>query len=291
MTPTPLSEAVRDGTRRHIVPLSGGKDSTALAVYMIQNHSDLPLEFIFTDTGAELPETYRYLNRFEAIFGVEINRLTALDLPELRVRSKGGRRSPFDVLLNEVYSGFLPNPQARWCTRMLKIKPFEHFVGGEEAYSYIGIRDDENREGFRGAPKRAAPEQAPEQAPARRAKPVAISDKGNILPVYPLKDIGFGIDDVRDLLQASGLGLPPYYEWRSRSGCFFCFYQQIGEWQGLKERHPELFDAAKTYERVKANGRRFTWTQTRSLEELEAIEERHSAPVGEPEDGCAICHL
>lgn len=287
MTPTPLSDAVQDSTRRHIIPLSGGKDSTALAVYMIQNHGGLPLEFVFTDTGAELPETYRYLKRFEAIFGVEINRLTALDLPELRVRSKGGRRSPFDVLLNEVYSGFLPNPQARWCTRMLKIKPFEHFVGGEDAYSYIGIRDDENREGFRGTPKRAAPG----QAPARRAKPVAISDKGNILPVYPLKDIGFGIDDVRGLLQASGLGLPPYYEWRSRSGCYFCFYQQIGEWQGLKERHPELFDAAKTYERVKANGKRFTWTQTRSLEELEAIEERHSAPVGEPEDGCAICHL
>ena len=114
MTPTSLSDAVQDRSRRHIIPLSGGKDSTALAVYMLERHGDLPLEFVFTDTGAELPETYSYLRRFEAIFGVEINRLTALDLPELQVRSKGGRRSPFDVLLNEVYSGFLPNPQARW---------------------------------------------------------------------------------------------------------------------------------------------------------------------------------
>ncbi|PCH74170.1 MAG: phosphoadenosine phosphosulfate reductase [Rhodobacteraceae bacterium] len=267
--------------------MSGGKDSTALAVYMIENHGDLPLEFIFTDTGAELPETYSYLKRFEAIFGVKINRVTALDLPELKVRSKGGRRSPFDVLLNEVYSGFLPTPQARWCTRMLKIKPFEYFVGGDQAYSYIGIRADENREGFRG-------EENPTDSSGEntsKSKPVVISDKSNILPVYPLKDIGFGIDDVRDLLFDSGLGLPPYYDWRSRSGCYFCFYQQIGEWQGLKERHPELFDAAKTYEEVKANGRRFTWTQTRSLEELEAIKERHETPIGEPEDGCAICHL
>jgi hypothetical protein len=99
------------------------------------------------------------------------------------------------------------------------------------------------------------------------------------------------LQDVRDLLLNSGLGLPPYYDWRSRSGCYFCFYQQIGEWQGLKERHPELFEAAKTYEKVKENGRRFTWTQSRSLEELEMIEERHEAPGGEPEDGCAICHL
>ncbi len=291
MTPTNLSDAVQDRSRRHIIPLSGGKDSTALAVYMLERHGDLPLEFVFTDTGAELPETYSYLRRFEAIFGVEINRLTALDLPELQVRSKGGRRSPFDVLLNEVYSGFLPNPQARWCTRMLKIKPFEHFVGGDDAYSYIGIRADENREGFRGAGARPAQEVDNAQAEPGRAKPVVLSNRNNILPVYPLKDIGFGLDDVRDLLLGSGLGLPPYYDWRSRSGCYFCFYQQVGEWQGLKERHPELFEAAKTYEAVKANGRRFTWSQTRSLEELEKLRERYATPIGEPEDGCAICHL
>ena len=323
MTPTRLQDAVQDRTRRHVVPLSGGKDSTALAVYMIEAHGDLPLEFVFTDTGAELPETYRYLKRFESIFGVELNRLTALDLPELKVRSKGGRRSPFDVVLNEVYSGFLPNPQARWCTRMLKIKPFEYFVGDDEAYSYIGIRADENREGFRGSSKRPSFD----DANTARSKAVVISDKRaavalrnikpfeyfvgddeaysyigiradenregfrGIRPVYPLKDIGFGLDDVRELLMDSGLGLPPYYEWRSRSGCYFCFFQQIGEWQGLKERHPDLFESAKTYEKFTANGRRFTWTQTRSLEEIEAIEERHQAPAGDPEDGCAICHL
>ena len=287
MTPTSLQDAVHDRSRRHIIPLSGGKDSTAVAVYMLEHHGDLPLEFVFTDTGAELPETYSYLRRFEAIFDVEINRLTALDLPELKVRSKGGRRSPFDVLLNEVYSGFLPNPQARWCTRMLKIKPFEHFVGDDDAFSYIGIRADENREGFRSGGQ-AEPKEGVESS---RAKPVVLSNRNNILPVYPLKDIGLGIDDVRDLLLGSGLGLPPYYDWRSRSGCYFCFYQQVGEWQGLKERHPDLFEAAKTYETEKANGRRFTWSQTRSLEELEALKERYESPTGEPEDGCAICHL
>ncbi|QUS37106.1 phosphoadenosine phosphosulfate reductase family protein [Falsirhodobacter algicola] len=291
MTPTSLSDAVQDRSRRHIIPLSGGKDSTALAVYMLEHHGDLPLEFVFTDTGAELPETYSYLRRFEAIFGVQVNRLTALDLPELQVRSKAGRRSPFDVLLNEVYSGFLPNPQARWCTRMLKIKPFEHFVGGDEAYSYIGIRADENREGFRGAAAKPAQASDDDGVETGRAKPVVLSNRNNIVPVYPLKDIGFGLDDVRELLLGCGLGLPPYYDWRSRSGCYFCFYQQVGEWQGLKERHPELFEAAKTYEAPKANGRCFTWSQTRSLEELEKLRERYATPIGEPEDGCAICHL
>ena len=286
MTPASLSEAASDETRRHIVPLSGGKDSTALAIYMIEHHGHLPLEFLFTDTGAELPETYAYIKRFEAIFGVEVQRLTALDLPELQVRSKGGKRSPFDVLLDEVYSGFLPNPQARWCTRMLKIRPFEHFVGKDECYSYIGIRADENRDGFGGA---AREHRTAYEAP-RRSKPVALSDRENIRPVYPLKDAGLGIADVRALLEGSGLGLPDYYEWRSRSGCYFCFYQQIGEWQALQEQHPELFDGAKRYEAEKPDGRRFTWTSGRTLEDISKLE-RRQAPVGEPEDGCAICHL
>ncbi|WP_277829056.1 phosphoadenosine phosphosulfate reductase family protein [Roseicyclus marinus] len=285
--PAILKDAVADRTRRHIVPLSGGKDSTALAIYMIENHGDLPLEFIFTDTGAELPETYAYIKRFEAIFGVEVKRLTALDLPELQVRSKDGRRSPFDVLLDEVYSGFLPNPQARWCTRMLKIRPFEYFVGDDECYSYIGIRADESREGFGGA----ALNHTSEFDAKRASKPVALSDKDNIRPVYPLKDAGLEIDDVRAILDDSGLGLPDYYSWRSRSGCYFCFYQQIGEWQALREEHPDLFAKAATYEEPKADGRRFSWTQRRTLEDLAKLKTRYAAPVGEPEDGCAICHL
>ncbi len=267
--------------------MSGGKDSTALAVFMIETHRDLPLEFVFTDTGAELPETYRYLKRFESIFGVEITRLSALDLPELRVRSKGGRRSPFDVLLNEVYSGFLPNPQARWCTRMLKIKPFEHFVGEDLSFSYIGIRADEDRQGFLGTSR---PE-SNNKSDNSQSKTVAISNRQNIIPVYPLKDMGFRLDDVRDLLMESGLGLPSYYDWRSRSGCYFCFFQQVGEWQRLKERHPELFEAAKDYEKPKPDGRRFTWSQTRSLEELERITERYERRPDQPAQGCAICHL
>jgi len=282
-----LAEAVSDKSSRHIIPLSGGKDSTALAVFMLTHYNELPLEFFFTDTGAELPETYAYIKRFEAIFGVTVTRLTALDLPELQVRSKQGRRSPFDVLLDEVYSGFLPNPQARWCTRMLKIRPFEYFVGEDECYSYIGIRADENRQGFGGG----AMNHTSEFDVSRKSKPVALSSKENIRPVYPLKDAGYGIDEVRTILEGTGLGIPEYYKWRSRSGCYFCFYQQLGEWQSLKENHPDLFEKASRYEEPKSDGRQFTWTQRRSLKELAKLKKRYPSPSGEPDDGCAICHL
>jgi 3'-phosphoadenosine 5'-phosphosulfate sulfotransferase (PAPS reductase)/FAD synthetase len=264
-----IDEAAQDESSRHIVPLSGGKDSTALAIYLAQRYPHLPFEYVFSDTGAELPETYEYFERLEHVLGRKVTRITALDM--LGVDDKP-MRSPFDVILYEHFAGFLPSPRSRWCTRMLKIHPFERYIGKDKAYSYIGIRGDENRSGYTGS-----------------GKPVLISEEPNITPVYPFKDHGLGLDDVQRLLEDSGLGTPGYYEWRSRSGCYFCFYQQIGEWQGLKERHPELFDKAKAYE-THGNARKYTWVNGRSLADLEKMPRRAMKPKSD-EDGCAICHL
>ena len=264
-----MKDALQDTDARHVVSFSGGKDSTALGIYLLENYPQLDLEFIFCDTGAELKETYEYIERFEAIFSVEVKRLNVLEM--LGIREKEDRK-PFDVYLKEYYGGFLPSPQARWCTRVLKIKPFEREIGNDRAYTYIGIRADEQRTGY------------------QQRKPVMLSEANNIIPIYPFKEDSIGLEEVKGLLNQSGLGLPPYYRWRSRSGCYFCFYQQIGEWQGLKENHPELFEKAKEYEKEE-NGRKYTWVNGRSLEDLEKLEKRYEVPDGEDLDGCAICHL
>ena len=71
----------------------------------------------------------------------------------------------------------------------------------------------------------------------------------------------------------SGVGWPKYYEWRSRSGCTFCFYQQKIEWLRLKERHPEAFEDAKTYEKTAlSHGSPFSWVDGETLDELEQPE-------------------
>jgi len=269
LTAKPVEEAVLDAQSRHVVPLSGGKDSTGLAIYLRQNHPDVPFEFVTSDTGVEVPEQYEYFDRLEHVLGQEIVRITALDM--LEVEEKHGR-TPFDVLLYDYYSGFLPSPRSRWCTRMLKIHPFERYIGGDKAYSYIAIRADENRAGYVGG-----------------GKPALLSEEPNITPVYPFKDDGISIEDVKRILDDSGLGLPKYYEWRSRSGCYFCFYQQVGEWQGLKERHPDLFEKAKSYEQGK-NGRKYTWVDGRSLSDVEKMP-RRAVKAKSDDDGCAICHL
>lgn len=263
--------SLSDSSVRHIVSLSGGKDSSALAVFMKEHYPEIPVEYVFCDTEYELPETYEYLDRLQAFLGKEIVRLNALE--QMGIARKAGRKA-FDVWLNEYYGGFLPNARSRWCTRVLKIKPFEVHVGNSTAYSYIGIRADEKRDGY------------------VAKKPVVISDRPNIVPCYPLKDAGIGIQEVAALLQKTGLGFPDYYKWRSRSGCYFCFYQQRGEWAGLRREHPELFEKSKSFEKIE-HDRRYTWVQGKTLEELANVGDKAGAEGIQPEmaEGCAICHL
>ena len=217
---------------RDILSLSGGKDSAALAIYM---RDRVPgMEYVFSDTRKELPETYEYLERVEDYLGKRVNRLNA----ELG----------FDHWY-DVYGGMIPSNHRRWCTKMLKLKPFEDFVGDDPVLNYVGLRADEDRTGY-------------------------ISHKPNITPVYPFQDDGLKLPDIEEILRSSGVGMPPYTEWgRSRSGCFFCFYQQKIEWVRLKERYPDLFEAAKAYERpFEGSGNTFTWSEKESLEELEKPE-------------------
>ena len=214
---------------RHVLSLSGGKDSTALAIYLQDRVPDM--EYVFCDTEKELAETYDYLDRLEVFLGRPIHRLKHDGMG-------------FDELLR-IRRGFLPSPQARWCTEYLKIKPFEKYVGDDPVTVYIGIRADEaHRKGY-------------------------ISTKPNIAARFPFMEDGLVRDDVICILEESGLGLPEYYQWRSRSGCFFCFFQQRREWIGLLETHPKLFKEAMEYEKEDpASGQRYTWVQGESLADM-----------------------
>ena len=112
----------------------------------------------------------------------------------------------------------------RWCTKVLKIEPLEKWIGSDKAISYVGLRADEaSRKGY-------------------------MSTKQNMMSVFPFIDDGLELRDIENLLIESGLGKPSYYEWRSRSGCYFCFYQRKKEWVNLYEKHPDLFANAQRYE-------------------------------------------
>ncbi len=221
---------------RHVLGISGGKDSAALAVFVRQHHPELDVEYFFTDTGKELPEVYEFLGRLEGFLGKPILRLNP--------------HRDFDFWLRE-YNHYLPSPQTRWCTRQLKLAPFERWIrpmlaAGDRITTYVAIRaDEDSREGYAATHK-------------------------NLTVRFPFRESGIDKRGVLEILESVGVGLPKYYEWRSRSGCTFCFFQQKIEWVRLRERHPEAFEDAKRYEKsALEHGSPFTWTKGEALDELE----------------------
>ena len=117
---------------RHLLGISGGKDSAALAIYMRDRVPEM--EYFFADTGAELPETLEFVDQMEAYLGKPITRIN------------GGRDFEHYLKLN---GNNLPTAHFRWCTASLKLKPFEEYVGSEPVISYVAIRaDEQHRTGY-----------------------------------------------------------------------------------------------------------------------------------------------
>lgn len=318
---------------RHVLGISGGKDSAALAIYMNRYYPDINIEYYFCDTGKELKETLELVDKIEGLLGKKIERLKATNNPHFE---------PFDFYLKSV-GNYLPSVQARWCTQKLKLEPFEKFVGNDMAISYVGIRGDEDREGYistktniqsifpfrkniwsleilsnfiqneniglhidlyKNIANKSVFVRAKEVLEIPKDNKFTFSKKLNALldisastfnkvvfaflkdknyPISYLSEFSLLIhednlirDDIFKLLKDSGVGVPAYYEKRtfevdgqigeyarSRSGCYFCFFQQKIEWVWLYEQHPELYKKAIEYEK---DG--YTWIQGESLEAL-----------------------
>jgi len=326
---------------KHVLGISGGKDSAALAIYMNANFPDIDVEYYTCDTGKELTETYQLIERLNSVLGKRIKEYQSIDLDQT------SEQTAFDHFL-AVYGGFLPSSSARWCTKKMKLDPFEQEIGDAPTISYVGIRGDEDREGYI-----SNKENIQSIFPFRRniwsedviskalsnskiedlkqylsdvvevkdprkglfsdilSRPISLKYNikqkvGDLLNVdvvifnqivflflkttnYPVgmlddfplirKDSNLGIDDIFQILEDSGVGIPAYYKplnyeveidgelkqgiySRSRSGCFFCFFQQKIEWVWLLETHPELYEKALEYEKAG-----YSWSEER-LEDL-----------------------
>ena len=330
---------------KHVLGISGGKDSAALAIYLRNTYPQLDINYYFCDTGKELDETYQLIERLEGYLGKNIEKLEPKEVKALG-------ENPFDYYYQS-YRGYLPSNVARWCTKKMKLEPFEAYVGDAPTISYVGIRGDEDREGYiskKGNIQSIFPfrrniwseeiikrvlspnerqqildfyqgvlsgsaydkvarlvneplileERNPEQnRRVTQEKLNLLFDQGlpefNQVVFRYLKDKNYPIsleedypllynedvlvrDDIFRLLRESEVGVPGYYEKmdyevdgqtgqyaRSRSGCYFCFFQQKIEWVWLHEQHPDLYLQAMEYENEKEG---FTWNQNESLQDL-----------------------
>ena len=121
---------------KHVVGLSGGKDSTALALWLVENEPR-EYEFICNETGNELPEMRAHWARLEVLLGQPLKRV----------------RHTSDLLQLCEEQQALPNFRMRWCTRILKIEPTIAYMEAlpEGSVLYVGLRaDEEPRRGIFG---------------------------------------------------------------------------------------------------------------------------------------------
>jgi len=169
----------------HIVALSGGKDSTAMAIRLAQVQPG-PYTYVCTPTGNELPEMIFHWRLLEEKLNSVIIHLSTETLGNL-VRIQNA----------------LPNWRMRWCTRMLKIEPFEKYILTHRPCTiYVGLRSDEpDREG------------------------VDYSVHKGVTNCFPLRKWGWDRISVVDFLQDEGIIIP------FRTDCGLCFYQTI--WNGI----------------------------------------------------------
>jgi hypothetical protein len=223
---------------REIILISG-KDSLTTAIVQKMRQPDLNYEFVYNYIGTDVPEIEEWLTKVEAYLGQPIIRVG---------------ENLEDIIWEQ---NMLPSFRVRFCTRLGKLIPLAEFLEGAPANVYYGIRADEERIGFDN------------------------SFDQNITPIYPLKEMGIDITQVYSILSKLDL-LPPkffwqtlynlvveelgvwaesvlsnlssyqfdvLFAWRSRSNCYFCFYQALYEWVGLLELHPDLYEKAEEFER------------------------------------------
>lgn len=154
----------------HVVALSGGKDSTAMALRLREVMPDTPFLYVCTPTGDELPEMVEHWATLEKM----------LDAPIIQVRHS--------LTLNGLIEHFnaLPNWRQRWCTRMLKIEPYRAWLLKHlPAISYVGLRADE-----------------------RERNGADFQNIPNVEVCFPMRGWGWSIKEVHRYLDQRGVTIP-----------------------------------------------------------------------------------
>ena len=204
----------REPETLYVISYGGGVNSTAMAINILE--SGAPVDaIIFSDTGAEMPETLEYIK----IFNEHIKKYFRKEI--LTVYPKRGT-----IIEIAESQNIIPRPASarRWCTAEVKIKPVRQrcrkIMRAEKKRKlvlYVGIDAQESH----------------------RVKPPEVA---YIKHSYPLIDSDFSRRMCVELIEKYNLPIPV------KSGCYFCEFQPKSKWRELYFKHPELYARAAKME-------------------------------------------
>ena len=195
-----------------VASLSGGKDSTAMSLQLME--WGLKFDAVFMDTGWEHPLSVKYVTEeLPSVLGIEIKTLR----PKL---------SMIDRILRY---GHFPSRRTRWCTRELKVSPYEAHISATykdtPPVSAVGIRAGESK--------------------ARSTQPrwdVEAGDNMALRMWRPLID--WSVDDVIEIHQRHNVRPNPLYlkYGVERVGCWPCIFARKKEIATIAKADPERID-------------------------------------------------
>lgn len=160
-----------DTQGEHVVGVSGGKDSTALALRLQELYPERNFVFLITPTGDELPDMVEHWKNIEKLLGKPLTYVANRSLK----------------FWMEEYKA-LPNFRQRWCTRLIKIQPTVIYLRqsfmttGHKPVLYVGLRADE---------------------PERKG----LYDD-DVQTTFPLREWGWGLTEVNSYLKSRGVRIP-----------------------------------------------------------------------------------
>lgn len=214
----------------HVVSLSGGKDSTAMLLMMLEK--GMPVDIIlFCDTGLEFPDMYKHLDEIENYTGRKITRLKApfsFEYYFIDVIVKRKNEQEFIEKYGRLYNGnSWPGPRQRWCTSRLKDAPREKFLSLlKKQYTvieYVGIAADE------------------EYRLKRK-----VNKKENVR--HPLVEWGMTENECLRYCYEKGFDWNGLYKYFKRVSCWCCPLQPLSELRILYNYYPELWKQLREWD-------------------------------------------
>lgn len=250
-------------TVKHVVSVSGGKDSAATLLLALECRPRDSIVPIFCDTGNEHEDTYRHLDYLEVALGVKITRLRADFTDQLAAkrifiardvrtgRDQSGRRirwsnkakrralavmhpsgNPFLDLC--MWKGRFPSRKAQFCTQELKTAMAVEFqLGlmeqGHRVISWQGVRRNESLN----------------RRSAKKAERVG----GGLWIFRPIVD--WSASMVFDIARQKGVSPNPLYlKGMGRVGCMPCINCRKEELREISVRFPEHIERIDEWERI-----------------------------------------
>ena len=253
----------------HTISASGGKDSTAMLLLMIEK--EMPIDCVlYADTGMEFPEMGDHIAKLDKLLyrerGIHITTLRhphgfewlMFDVPQQQKRAIERR-----IAMGQPLHGYSwPGVRTRWCTGQLKThlidKEVNRIKKEKNALHYVGIAADETRRCKADPQKR-----------------------------YPLVEWGVTEAQALQICYDRGFDFGGLYEIYHRASCWCCPLQSLAELRKLRTHHPELWVRLREMDdRVRAMfgpGPLGQFKKNWSVEQLEerfAREEKEAALYG-----------